>query len=307
MRSGTLLFICALLLLATAFYFFEREQDVQAAADTPTMAISLGTALASPTATLTPSPIPTATPDWAAATVIARFATETERVLQTNLQISQNNAALATSIDEQTEHDKAALAWTKTVEPTVIPMTETKQSIEATQFSAVKTAEYIEPTLIVAVANAKAEADFAPWRALVEIVIKGAAGIAFVLLAVAALMAVSRRPAIAPTASAPSLRPIIHVDNSPTDTERVPAPPGEVDAIRDWASAALAGESLAVNQWEKSGRYKGDYRPLYGWAGRWGLLMRDSSSGETVLSQKGARVIGEWLIANPPTPGENLI
>lgn len=46
---------------------------------------------------------------------------------------------------------------------------------------------------------------------------------------------------------------------------RVPPPPAHIADNPKWIAAALAGESVAVDVWEKSGKYKGNYRELYRW------------------------------------------
>jgi hypothetical protein len=91
---------------------------------------------------------------------------------------------------------------------------------------------------------------------------------------------------------------VIHISDG-GQTDRVPPPPGTLEALHDWMLAGLAGRSLAINEWEQSGQYDGDYRELYVWAGRWKLLMRQPQTGWTVLSERGVRVCRAWMAANP--------
>lgn len=127
---------------------------------------------------------------------------------------------------------------------------------------------------------------------------------AAVLLFMSSALVYSARSRQAAVVKAAPVKQVLHVTSN-ASTERVPAPPVEdLASVLRWCGAALAGDSLAIDNWEKSGRFIGDYRKLYSWAARWKLLMRHPQSGQTVLNQKGEDVVGEWMRANPLPHGD---
>jgi hypothetical protein len=141
----------------------------------------LGIVLATPSApiaTATATLIPTATVDYQATAVIAQQTADEARRLNTAA-----TAAYEVRVQEQlkmtAEAERQAFesySWTATARWTSVPATQTQQAILNTQIAAQQTmvagqmtATHEAPTLMVAMANAEVEAQFAPLRVGMEI------------------------------------------------------------------------------------------------------------------------------------------
>lgn len=308
--------LLALIVAALAAYSWEnREKSSQVVAQEPTMTMQKSFAFveqATPTLMLTPSAVPSPTVDGPVLTALAAIATETERVLYVNLQISQNNAKFADALSTQNVIEQQKLAGTSTAAPGAATATLAAQSTENYLLMQGWTATAEYPTAIVAaasaeaaatvvIANAEATAKTALPNQVLQIVLFACLAVLCLVFAGVAVGVIRRKPA-------PQIikQNIMHIEkDDESGVQRVPDPPvDDHESFLNWCAAALAGESVAVDPWEKGGRFIGNYRQLYIWLVRWELLMRDPLSGRTVLNPKGERTISGWMMANPlPHPG----
>lgn len=57
-----------------------------------------------------------------------------------------------------------------------------------------------------------------------------------------------------------------------------------------WAASVTTGATIAVDYWEKAGRYRGEYRPLHRWLYKHGYVAKNQNN-EAVLTQEGSNKI----------------
>lgn len=281
--------------------------------------LSTQPAYIAPAATVQPataSPEPTAAIDYAATLQVEREA---------NLQKEQKIARLvqtqtaATAGAEQraleyTQMTAQSDAFTATAALTALPLTATQAEHDRTRWNAVSTdvAAHNAATAGAPQANATGTqmallAQSAPIRAQIDMYFPPA--LLLVLLALAAgMFVVSGR--VAQYAQAINNQPepetpitINHVTTNNggfTSTRRIPDPPGDVANVREWAIAALDGQSVAVARWEREGSPLGGYREyrhgVYAWLVKWELV---ELKKELVLNELGRSIVGDWLAAHP--------
>lgn len=73
---------------------------------------------------------------------------------------------------------------------------------------------------------------------------------------------------------------------------RIPPPPAHIADNPDWIVAALNGESVAIDVWEKSGKYDGNYRELYRWLANNNLIIWRN---KMVLNEDGIKAVENHL------------
>jgi hypothetical protein len=227
-----------------------------------------------PTATMTATLVPTATVDWQQTAIIAQGTADEARRLNTAA-----TAGYEVRVHEQlkmtAEAERQAFesySWTATARWTSVPATQTQQAILNTQIAAQQTmmagqmtAVYEAPTLMVAMANAEVEAQFAPLRFGMEIFALFA--IAMFLLFVVGFVIWRWRNA------SPTAEPLQYEGEGEADLMRrvdmvtrvetvdrsqglrinryvVPCRP---EALTELAQALVSGEkSFGINSWEGS-------------------------------------------------------
>jgi hypothetical protein len=262
-------------------------------------------ALATPAIALgTPSPsqpvvTPSATPDWPLATAVAFYATETERVLGVQLEISRNNANLADAVNTQNAIELTQTSGTATAYPFASTATLRAEQTQIAEADAQRTAVAYVPTATVAAAKAKAEAETATYRAWAETFAVLGLGVLALVFAGVAVGAIRRKPA---PVVVDKTTQIIHAPKATggTGIERIDTPPvQDYESFVAWVGAVLAGETVAVDFWEERKRFVGSYRKVHIWLVKNGLIMRHPQSGRAVINAKGEQVLTAWLMANP--------
>lgn len=300
---GTAVMIVAVV-LATFLWFIPAMGE--AASATPTMAegekvlatttLEAMAVLASPSASLMPSATPSATPDWALATAVSFVATETERVRVVELEISRNNARFADAQSTANAIRLTEIVLTSTAAPLSGTSTLAAQQTEIAESVAIRTADVFALTATPLAAKGDAEAKAAPYLAGGQVFAIFAAGVLALVFAGVAVGAIRRPPAAVTVME----KPVIHVEKDDGGTARVENPPySNYEDFIDWCAAVVAGETVAVDYWEESGRFVGNYRKTHSWLVRWKLIMRHPTSGKAVLNPTGERVLTKWMVSNP--------
>lgn len=163
------------------------------------------------------------------------------------------------------------------------------------------------PTLIAAEAQALAQANTAQAREWVDVLVPIILSMTAFLLVGGFVWLLVMQQKDSPddeTVDAdeePETRPVYIQDPSLTRTVRE-QPPSDPDKLRAWILHALSGGSVAYNAVVgKDLPYatNGEYRPVWEWANRNGIIVRANGNGPMTLSTLGRRWGGEWLDANP--------
>ncbi len=259
--------------------------------------VELATPIGSLATATSPAILPSATENLIALTVIAFSATETERVALVNLEISRNNAHLADALNTQSAGSQTAAILTGTAWPHSATATVQAEGTMVAESIAARTAAVEQPTRIVEVAQARAEAETALPLAWGMVFAVFCLGVLSLVLAGVAVGAIWRTPAPVIVDQRPQ---IIHAQRSAGNLARIPAPPvDDYESFVAWIGAVLGGDTVAVDTWEQAGRFVGNYRKLHLWLVKNELIMRHPQSGRAVLNDEGERVLTEWLVANP--------
>jgi len=82
---------------------------------------------------------------------------------------------------------------------------------------------------------------------------------------------------------------------------RVPDPPGDSVKVLEWAKKALAGESVAVDPWEKSGpltEYREYRKGVYAWLANNKLIVWKNKQ---ILNERGIEVVTRYVEKHRPT------
>lgn len=324
MRNLTVLFVLAFLMSACG----AAPALVQPVALLPDGSSMMATPTVEPSAT----PIPEPTVDYLATaqvsgTEAAQARWDALHAQETAVAAQVQIAAFTAAADQMTAQSVAYTAtaddmtrissWaTQAVAPTYVPMTEQARNTEIALQSGQMTAAVEQPTQIVRVAKAEAEAQYAGAQKFADVVMTIAAAVFFLALAALIVWAMRRNPNGAPTASAAAqpAQPIVPINdyanytrvNIARDTVGgqgqytvIPISADNFDAL----AIGVSQYGLAVNQWDGTKRpspftasnKRDTILTIRAWLRSNGLAAENENTRQLALTPDGERFFDDWL------------
>lgn len=272
------------------------------------------------TAKATITPMPSATIGYQAtaqAAETARVAAEGTAVAAARMMVeatAAHEARLQEQIRLTAEAERRAFdahSWTATARWTSVPLTETQQAAANTQLAGQMTmaagqmtATAEAPTLVVALANAEAEAEWSGLRQGMEVFALFAVAV-FVLVLV--WFVIFKAPAMMPSGGGVAEEEEVHeldttdvkvVDRSEGLSIRMFTVPCSPDALTELAQALVSGQkTLGINLWEgkKSVHFTRDIIKRVRQFLRLNDLVAGSEGERLVLTEKGRKFFLAWL------------
>jgi hypothetical protein len=325
LRKAFLVLVLIFSLGALVWGWWTSGKPAEASSATPAHNGLLAISTQAPAASAT---LPPPTVD-SAATIVSLQLTAAVQEKQIAFNAQTQTAATSEAESRQLAQQQMTAqvdAWTVTAAPTAAAYTATYEAqimagtptayqltaIAKTEVARSSTATAWAPLAAATVETITLKSKYAPMTAAIDAY--GPVTVIFVLLLLAGLVLWLIRTIEKDTAERAESRrvmleqepaPVINhvtLPSAPQVTIRIPDPPGDLGALQEWAAAALAGESLAIDRWERSGPLTGYrvYRTgVYSWLAHYKLMMLDPLHRQ-VLNPLGDEVVKDWLKRNPP-------